>query len=38
VHGFLAGVGGVNVSPGDIAGLVRGALQSAPPVESTWAR
>jgi pyruvate/2-oxoacid:ferredoxin oxidoreductase alpha subunit len=38
VHGFRAGVGGVNVSPGDIAGLVRGALQSAPPVESTWAR
>ncbi len=38
VHGFLAGVGGVNVSPDAIAGLVRGALQSAPPVESTWAR
>ena len=38
VHGFLAGVGGVNVSPGDIAGLVRGALENAPPVESTWAR
>lgn len=38
VHGILAGVGGVNVSPNAIAGLVRSALQSAPPVESTWAR
>ena len=38
VHGFLAGVGGVNVSPGDIAGIVRGALQGEPRVESTWAR
>lgn len=38
VHGFLAGVGGVNVSPGDIAGIVRGALQSAPVAASTWAR
>jgi pyruvate/2-oxoacid:ferredoxin oxidoreductase alpha subunit len=38
VHGFLAGVGGVNVSPGDIGAIVRGALQGAAPVESTWAR
>jgi pyruvate/2-oxoacid:ferredoxin oxidoreductase alpha subunit len=38
IHGFLAGVGGVNVSPEAIAQLVRGALQSPPRVESEWAR
>ena len=38
VHGFLAGVGGVNVSPDTIAALVRRALQGAPQVESAWAR
>ncbi|MHB1122162.1 MAG: pyruvate ferredoxin oxidoreductase [Ramlibacter sp.] len=38
VHGLLAGVGGVNVSPEAMAGMVRGALGAAPRVESTWAR
>ena len=38
IHGFLAGVGGVNVSPDAIAAIVRGALSGAPRVESTWAR
>ncbi len=38
VHGFLAGVGGINVSPEKIAQLVRSALAGSPPVESTWAR
>jgi pyruvate/2-oxoacid:ferredoxin oxidoreductase alpha subunit len=38
IHGFLAGVGGVNVPPEAIAQLVRGALQSPPRVESEWAR
>jgi pyruvate/2-oxoacid:ferredoxin oxidoreductase alpha subunit len=38
VHGLLAGVGGVNVSPETIIALVRGALDSDPQVESTWAR
>jgi pyruvate/2-oxoacid:ferredoxin oxidoreductase alpha subunit len=38
VHGFLAGVGGVNVSPETIAGILRKALDSAPSVETTWAR
>jgi pyruvate/2-oxoacid:ferredoxin oxidoreductase alpha subunit len=38
IHGFLAGVGGVNVSPESIAGILRSALDLAPSVESTWAR
>jgi len=38
VHGLLAGVGGMNVSPDKIAQLVHGALQSPPRVESEWAR
>jgi pyruvate/2-oxoacid:ferredoxin oxidoreductase alpha subunit len=38
VHGLLAGVGGVNVSPEKIAELVSGALGGAPQYESTWAR
>lgn len=38
LHGLLAGVGGVNVSPEAMAGMVRGALGAAPRVESTWAR
>ena len=38
LHGLLAGVGGVNVSPKAMAGMVRGALGAAPRVESTWAR
>ena len=38
VHGFLAGVGGVNVSPGAIAALVHRAVQGDAPVESEWAR
>jgi pyruvate/2-oxoacid:ferredoxin oxidoreductase alpha subunit len=38
LHGLLAGVGGVNVSPEAMAGMVRGALGTAPRVESVWAR
>lgn len=38
VHGFLAGVGGVNVSPDDIADIVQGAVQSAPDSASIWRR
>ena len=38
LHGLLAGVGGVNVSPEAMAGMVRGALGTVPRVESTWAR
>jgi len=38
IHGFLAGVGGVNVSPDDIAAIVHGALQTAPHSASTWVR
>ena len=38
LHGLLAGVGGVNVSPEAMAAMVRGALGTAPRVESTWAR
>lgn len=38
LHGLLAGVGGVNVSPEAMAAMVRGALGAAPRVESTWAR
>jgi pyruvate/2-oxoacid:ferredoxin oxidoreductase alpha subunit len=38
IHGFLAGVGGVNMSPEAIAALVHRALDSAPQVESAWAR
>ena len=38
IHGFLAGVGGVNMSPESIAALVHRALDSAPQPESEWAR
>jgi pyruvate/2-oxoacid:ferredoxin oxidoreductase alpha subunit len=38
VHGFLAGVGGVNVSPEAIGALVHRALDNAPQAESAWAR
>ena len=38
VHGLLAGVGGINVSPEKIAALVSRALESTPEHESTWAR
>jgi pyruvate/2-oxoacid:ferredoxin oxidoreductase alpha subunit len=38
VHGFLAGVGGVNVSPETIASLVHRALDSAPQHDSAWTR
>jgi hypothetical protein len=38
VHGFLAGVGGINVSPAAIGALVHRALESAPQTESAWAR
>jgi pyruvate/2-oxoacid:ferredoxin oxidoreductase alpha subunit len=36
VHGLLAGVGGVNVSPADVAGFVRAARGAAPAVHSQW--
>jgi pyruvate/2-oxoacid:ferredoxin oxidoreductase alpha subunit len=39
VHGYLAGVGGVNVSPDKIAELLRSSSgQGEAPVESVWAR
>ena len=38
IHGLLAGVGGVNVSPEAMAGMVRSAIDSAPRVESNWVR
>jgi pyruvate/2-oxoacid:ferredoxin oxidoreductase alpha subunit len=38
VHGLLAGVGGVNVSPEKIAGFVRRARGAEPSPESIWAR
>ena len=37
VHGFLAGVGGVNVPPGKIVELVGRARASAPLAEAAWA-
>jgi pyruvate/2-oxoacid:ferredoxin oxidoreductase alpha subunit len=36
IHGRLAGVGGVNVSPGKIAQLVLAAREAEPAVESVW--
>jgi pyruvate/2-oxoacid:ferredoxin oxidoreductase alpha subunit len=36
VHGILAGVGGVNVSPEKISQLVHDALRSPPQTESAW--
>ncbi len=39
IHGFLAGVGGVNVSPAKIALIVRDAMQQGePPVDSVWVK
>jgi pyruvate/2-oxoacid:ferredoxin oxidoreductase alpha subunit len=38
IHGLLAGVGGVNVSPEAMAAMVRSAIGSAPRVESNWVR
>jgi pyruvate/2-oxoacid:ferredoxin oxidoreductase alpha subunit len=38
VHGILAGVGGVNVSPDAISQLVHTALTTPPQPESEWAR
>jgi len=38
VHGYLAGVGGVNVSPAKIAELVEDAVGSEPAIESAWVR
>lgn len=38
LHGLLAGVGGVNVSPEAMAAMVREAVTGAPRFESTWAR
>lgn len=36
IHGFLAGVGGVNVSPDKICELVQSALKTEPQVQSLW--
>ena len=38
IHGYLAGVGGVNVSPERIAALVQRARTEAPQPHSEWAR
>ena len=38
VHGYLAGVGGVNVAPEQIAGFARQALAEAPQPQSCWVR
>jgi pyruvate/2-oxoacid:ferredoxin oxidoreductase alpha subunit len=38
VHGYLAGVGGVNVSPAKIEEFAREALTSEPVAESVWRR
>jgi pyruvate/2-oxoacid:ferredoxin oxidoreductase alpha subunit len=38
IHGLLAGVGGVNVSPEAMAGMVRSAIAAAPRAESNWVR
>jgi pyruvate/2-oxoacid:ferredoxin oxidoreductase alpha subunit len=38
VHGFLAGVGGMNVSPEGIAALVERALAGTPQNDSAWTR
>jgi pyruvate/2-oxoacid:ferredoxin oxidoreductase alpha subunit len=38
IHGFLAGVGGVNVSPHKISEIVQAAVAGADEVESLWAR
>ncbi len=38
VHGYLAGVGGVNVSPDAIVGFVAKSAQGAPRPESVWVR
>jgi pyruvate/2-oxoacid:ferredoxin oxidoreductase alpha subunit len=38
IHGLLAGVGGVNVSPGKIVEFVQQALQSEAQSDSQWVR
>ncbi len=38
IHGYLAGVGGVNVSPDRIEAFVRQALESRAEAESLWVR
>jgi hypothetical protein len=38
VHGYLAGVGGVNVSPARIVEFVRMARTSEAQTESVWVR
>jgi pyruvate/2-oxoacid:ferredoxin oxidoreductase alpha subunit len=38
VHSYLAGVGGVNVSPGEMRELVRRATRAEPRAESEWSR
>ena len=38
VHGYLAGVGGVNVSPDRIVEFVRSAQASEPQLQSVWVR
>jgi len=36
VHGYLAGVGGTNISPAKIADLVQEAMETQPVVNSVW--
>ena len=38
IHGLLAGVGGVNVSPQKIVEMVRGTIGAQAAIESVWAR
>ena len=38
IHGLLAGVGGVNVSPAKVAEFVSQALQGEAQIESQWVR
>ncbi|HUH95317.1 MAG TPA: transketolase C-terminal domain-containing protein [Casimicrobiaceae bacterium] len=38
IHGYLAGVGGVNVSPGKVVAWARAACEGEAALESVWAR
>ena len=38
IHGYLAGVGGINVSPERIAAFVQRAQSEAPQPHSEWVR
>ncbi|HBW36364.1 MAG TPA: pyruvate ferredoxin oxidoreductase, partial [Desulfosporosinus sp.] len=36
IHGYLTGVGGTNISPTNIAALVREAMSTQPVTSSVW--